>query len=81
MGELERRLQARGTDSDGVIADRMDRAEAEISHWAEYDYVLVNQDAGDCLADIRTIVDAERLKRSRQIGLVAFVRDLVGPAH
>jgi len=81
MDELERRLQARGTDSDGVIADRMDRAEAEISHWAEYDYVLVNQNAGDCLADIRTIVDAERLRRSRQIGLVAFVRDLVGPAH
>jgi len=81
MDELERRLQARGTDSDGVISDRMDRAEAEISHWAEYDYVLVNQDAGACLAEIRTIVEAERLKRSRQIGLVAFVRDLVGPAH
>jgi guanylate kinase len=81
MDELERRLQARGTDSDGVIADRMDRAEAEISHWAEYDYVLVNEDAAECLADIRTIVQAERLKRARQIGLVAFVRDLVGPAH
>ena len=81
MDELERRLQARGTDSDGVIADRMDRADAEISHWAEYDYVLINRDADDCLAEIRTIVEAERLKRSRQIGLVAFVRDLVGPAH
>jgi len=81
MDELERRLQERGTDADGVIADRMARADAEISHWAEYDYVLINRDAGDCLADIRTIVDAERLKRSRQIGLVAFVRDLVAPAH
>jgi len=81
MDELERRLQNRGTDSDGVIADRMERAEAEISHWAEYDYVLLNADADSCLADIRTIVAAERLKRARQIGLVAFVRDLVGPAH
>ncbi len=81
MDELERRLQARGTDSDGVIADRMERADAEISHWAEYDYVLINSDADACLANIRTIVEAERLKRARQIGLVAFVRDLVGPAH
>jgi guanylate kinase len=81
MKELERRLHNRGTDSDAVIADRMLRAEAEISHWAEYDYVLVNDDADECLADIRTIVAAERLKRARQIGLVAFVRDLVGPAH
>jgi guanylate kinase len=81
MGELERRLQERGTDSDGVIADRMSRAAAEISHWAEYDYVLVNRDAELCLAQIRTIVAAERLKRARQIGLVAFVRDLVGPQH
>jgi guanylate kinase len=81
MGELERRLQERGTDSDHVIADRMSRAAAEISHWAEYDYVLVNRDAELCLSQIRTIVAAERLKRARQIGLVAFVRDLVGPQH
>jgi len=81
MMELEHRLHGRGTDSDSVIADRMARAESEISHWAEYDYVLVNSDADACLAEIRTIVTAERLKRSRQIGLVAFVRDLVGPAH
>jgi guanylate kinase len=81
MDELERRLQARGTDSDGVIADRMDRDDAEISLWAVYDYLLINRDADDCLKDIRTIVNAERLKRARQIGLVAFVRDLVGPTH
>jgi len=81
MAELERRLQERGTDSDHVIADRMSRAAAEISHWAEYDYVLVNRDAELCLAQIRTIVAAERLKRARQIGLVAFVRDVVGPQH
>ena len=81
MNELERRLRERGTDSDSVIADRMSRAEGEISHWAEYDYVLVNRDTDDCLAQIRTIVTAERLKRARQIGLVAFVRELVGPQH
>ena len=81
MGELERRLHGRGTDSDAVIADRMQRAESEISHWAEYDYVLVNDDAGACLSKIRTIIEAERLKRARQIGLVAFVRDLVIPQN
>jgi len=77
MNELERRLHARGTDSAEVIANRMERAAGEISHWAEYDYVLVNDDTGQCLADVQAIVAAERLKRSRQAGLVAFVRDLV----
>ncbi len=79
MPELERRLRERGTDSEAVVADRMQRAAAEISHWAEYDYVLVNADMEKCLAKVQTIVAAERLKRSRQVGLVAFVRDLVGP--
>jgi guanylate kinase len=64
-----------------VIADRMRRAGSEISHWAEYDYVLINEDMDTCLAEVRTIVAAERLKRARQIGLVGFVRDLVGPQH
>ena len=81
MPELERRLRERGTDSDAVIADRMQRAASEISHWAEYDYVLVNDAMDACLGDVQTIVAAERLKRSRQVGLVTFVRDLVGPAH
>lgn len=81
MAELERRLRARGTDSEAVIADRMQRASSEISHWAEYDYVLVNAAMDECLADVRKIVAAERLKRARQVGLVSFVRDLVGPAH
>ena len=81
MPELERRLRERGTDQEAVIADRMQRAASEISHWAEYDYVLVNDAMDDCLAHVRTIVAAERLKRARQIGLVTFVRDLVGPAH
>ena len=81
MPELERRLRARDTDPEEVIADRMQRASSEISHWAEYDYVLINKDMDACLADVRTIVAAERLKRARQVGLVTFVRDLVGPQH
>ena len=81
MAELERRLRERGTDSEEVIADRMQRAESEISHWAEYDYVLVNADMDKCLAKVQTIVAAERLKRARQVGLVTFVRELVGPQH
>ena len=81
MEELERRLRSRGTDSDEVIADRMSRAAGEISHWPEYEYVLVNRDTEQCLAQVRAIVAAERLKRTRRIGLVTFVRDLIGPAH
>jgi guanylate kinase len=77
MAELERRLRNRGTDSEQVIANRMARATGEISHWAEYDYVLINRDSAVCLDRVRSIVAAERLKRQRQVGLVAFVRDLV----
>jgi guanylate kinase len=55
----------------------MQRAAGEISHWAEYDYVLINEDMDACLADVRSILAAERLKRWRQAGLVSFVRDLV----
>jgi guanylate kinase len=81
MDELERRLRSRGTDSEEVIADRMARAAAEISHWPEYEYVLVNRDMAQCLAQVQAIVAAERLKRTRRIGLVTLVRDLIGPAH
>jgi len=81
MAELEQRLKNRGTDSDAVIADRMSRAAAEISHWPEYEYVLVNRDMDKCVAQVRAIVAAERLKRTRRIGLVTFVRDLICPAH
>jgi guanylate kinase len=77
MAELERRLHTRGTDSEQVIADRMARAAGEISHWPEYDYVLVNRDTAECLAEVMAIVSAERLKRGRQVGMVPFVRDLV----
>ena len=78
MKELERRLRARDTDADDVIQGRMERAAGEISHWAEYDYVLINEDAGACLAKVQAILDAERLKATRRIGLHDFVRSLIG---
>ena len=81
MAELEQRLHKRGTDSQAVISDRMRRAADEIDHWAEYEYVLVNRDMDQCLAQVRAIVTAERSKRVRQTDLVEFVRDLIGPAH
>jgi guanylate kinase len=81
LTELERRLRARSTDSQQVIADRMRRAADEISHWAEYEYVLVNDDMDACLRKVRAIVTAERSKRTSQIELNAFVRDLIGPQH
>ncbi len=76
LEELERRLRARGTDSEEVIAGRMARATAEISHWDGYDYVLVNDDVEQCFQNVKTILEAERLKRSRQTGLIGFVRSL-----
>jgi len=81
MRELERRLRTRGTDREGVILDRMARAASEISHWPEYEYVLVNHDTGACLDQVRAIVAAERLKKVRQTDLVSFVRTLIGPQH
>ena len=81
MSELERRLRERGTDSGTVIAERMRRAADEISHWAEYEYVMVNDDMDQCLDRVQAIVAAERSKRTSQTALVAFVRDLIGPAH
>lgn len=76
IAELERRLRARGTDSEDVIAGRMSRAANEIAHWDGYDYVLVNDDAQSCFEKVRTILQAERLKRSRQTGLIGFIRGL-----
>ncbi len=77
MDELERRLRARGTDTDEVITDRMRRAADEIDHWAEYQYVLVNRDMDECLSQVRSIVTAERSRKVRQTDLHPFVRDLV----
>jgi guanylate kinase len=76
MEELERRLRARRTDSNDVIESRMSRAAGEISHWDGYDYVLVNDDADACFEKVRIILNAEREKRSRQTGLIGFVRGL-----
>jgi len=77
MRELDRRLHERATDSDEIIADRMRRASGEIGHWAEYDYVLINEDMSKCLDDVRAIIAAERLRRERQPYLLNFVRELV----
>jgi len=77
MRELERRLHERGTDSAEIIANRMKRAAGEIGHWAEYDYVLINDDMDKCLKDVRAIIAAERLRRERQPYLLNFVRKLV----
>jgi guanylate kinase len=76
MAELERRLRARAQDSDAVIAGRMAKSRDEISHWAEYGYVLVNDDLERTFADIIAIVRAERLRRARQTDLAGFVRHL-----
>jgi guanylate kinase len=78
MTELERRLRHRGTDSDAVIQRRMDRAAAEISHWAEYDYVLINNDAEKCRGLVHNILKAERLKATRRVFLHDFVREMIG---
>jgi len=78
MDELERRLTARGTDPEDVIRRRMDRAAAEISHWAEYDYVLINNDAEKCRELVHNILKAERLKATRRVFLHDFVRGLIG---
>jgi guanylate kinase len=74
--ELERRLERRAQDSRAIIGARMAKAAGEMSHWPEYDYVIVNRDKKDAFAEVRAILAAERRKRERQIGLSAFVRDL-----
>lgn len=72
--ELERRLYARARDPEEVVKTRMARASDEMSHWREYDYVIVNQDFDDSVRRVEAIVLAERQRRDRQIGLGAFVR-------
>ncbi|WP_277980291.1 guanylate kinase [Sphingomonas phyllosphaerae] len=80
MEELRRRLEGRATDAQEIIDRRMARADAEISHWDGYDYVLVNDEVESCFAKVKTILAAERLKRSRQTGLIGFIRKLRTPA-
>ena len=74
--ELERRLHTRAQDDDKVIRARMAKAGGEMTHWAEYDYVVVNRDFDRAFSEVRAILAAERLKRERQTGLSAFVRGL-----
>ena len=75
--ELERRLQNRAEDSAEIVAGRMAKAADEISHWPEYDYVIVNTDVQKALADIQAILNAERLRRTRQTGISEFVARIV----
>lgn len=76
IAELDRRLRSRGQDSDEVIRGRMAKSQAEISHWAEYDYVLVNDDLEETFARLLVVLQAERMRRDRQPGLSDFVRGL-----
>ena len=69
-------MRARAQDSEDVIHARMSKAADEMSHWAEYDYVVINADLERAFSDVRAILAAERLKRERQTGLATFVRDL-----
>jgi guanylate kinase len=78
IASLESRLKTRAQDSAEVVAERMKRAQDEISHWIEYDYVVINQDVDACLAEIGSILAAERLRRARRAGLDAFVKGLEG---
>ncbi len=76
IAELEHRLRSRAQDSDEVIAGRMAKSRDEISHWAEYDYVIVNRDIDSAFHELATILQAERLRRDRQPALSEFVRTL-----
>jgi guanylate kinase len=74
--ELERRLHSRAQDSDEVVRSRMAKAADEMSHWAEYDYIIINDDLDKSVEQVEAILTAERLKRERRIGLRAFVEGL-----
>jgi guanylate kinase len=76
IAALEQRLVARGQDDAAIIAQRMAKARDEISHWAEYDYVLVNENLMQCESELRAIIVAERLKRERRPGLDGLVAGL-----
>ena len=78
MDDLAKRLKSRAQDSAEVVAARMAKAEGEISHWSEYDYVLVNDDVDACAQALQHIIESERLKRERQVWLLDFVRSLTG---
>jgi guanylate kinase len=77
LDALRTRLLARAQDSASVVSTRMAKSAEETSHWSEYDYVIVNHDIEESIAQAHAIVTAERLRRTRQIGLADFVRDLL----
>src|SRR4051794_28142876 len=74
--DLEKRLHSRAQDSNEVIRRRMSRASHEMSHWAEYDYIVINHEIDEAFAQVQSILMAERLKRERRTGLTTFVREL-----
>ncbi len=74
--DLEKRLHTRAQDSDAVIRGRMSRASHEMSHWAEYDFIVINRAVDEAFAEVQAILKAERLRRNRRTGLTAFVREL-----
>lgn len=74
--ELHRRLERRAQDPADVVAQRMAKAPDEMSHWAEYDYIIINRDIEDSVDAVQSILVAERLKRERQVGLTDFVKGL-----
>ena len=74
--ELEKRLKMRAEDSDTVVAQRMAEASSEVSHYAEYDYIIINRDIEESVAQVTAILTAERLKRERMTGLTDFVKNL-----
>ena len=78
--DLEKRLHTRAQDSDEVDSRAHGRAGHEISHWPEYDYIVVNQNVDDAFAEVQSILKAERLKRERRTGLTEFVRELAASA-
>ncbi len=76
IAELESRLRSRAQDSDAVVAGRMEKSRDEISHWAEYDFVLLNEHLAQCEAELRAIIQAERLRRERRPDLMLLVKRL-----
>jgi guanylate kinase len=78
--ELERRLKARAQDSDNIVTKRMAKAASEISHWPEYDYVILNRDIDRALGQVKSILEAERARRTRLIGVGEFVAELTRDA-
>jgi guanylate kinase len=77
MRELKERLRRRAEDRDDVIAARLDNARAEIEHWRDYDYIVINEDLDAAFAEVKAIVTAERLRRDRRPGLFDFISGLL----